>query len=180
MKVNFVKSPLTGKAWVIIIVVIAVGSNHCKIKLNQFQTGCKSHHNHMSTAVRNVVRAISAFNGKHWFSTLRNPATPFAITFLFASIDNVVTLNTYQKFHTDTSSRLRGAHRWNITILWVIFYFFFVFCFFNQPPQAHAQPERRVAERWMIAQNACSDARTCLLGVSLNEIFAGIVIWLAS
>jgi hypothetical protein len=31
--------------------------------------------------------------------------------------------------------------------------------------QAHAQPERRAVERCMMAQNVCSDARTCLLGV---------------
>jgi hypothetical protein len=32
--------------------------------------------------------------------------------------------------------------------------------------------ERRVVEKCMMAQNACSDTRMCLLGVSLNEIFA--------
>jgi hypothetical protein len=46
------------------------------------------------------------------------------------------------------------------------------FYFFYQFSQVHAQPERRVVERCIMAQNACSDARTCLLGVSLNEIFA--------
>jgi hypothetical protein len=48
------------------------------------------------------------------------------------------------------------------------------FSFFYQFSEAHAQPERRVVEKCMMAQNACSDARTCLLGVSLNEIFARI------
>jgi hypothetical protein len=46
--------------------------------------------------------------------------------------------------------------------------------FFYQFSEAHAQPERRVVEKCIMAQNACSDARTCLLGVSLNEIFARI------
>jgi hypothetical protein len=65
--------------------------------------------NHTSMAVRNVVRAMPAFNGN----------TDFRLSvsqqFVFASINYVVTLNIYQKFHADMSSRLRGAHRWNIT-----------------------------------------------------------------
>ncbi len=60
----------------------------------------------MSTAVRNVVRAIPAFNGKHRFLALRIPATPFATTLVFASLKYLVIPNTYQKFHADTSSRL--------------------------------------------------------------------------
>lgn len=41
----------------------------------------KSHR--MSTAVRNVVRAIPAFNGKHWFSTLRISSNAFGYHFRF-------------------------------------------------------------------------------------------------
>jgi hypothetical protein len=42
---------------------------------------------------------------------------------------------------------------------------------FYQFSQAHAQPERRVVERYMMAQNACSDALTCFLGFFLTYHF---------
>jgi hypothetical protein len=48
------------------------------------------------------------------------------------------------------------------------------FEFFYQFSEAHAQPERRVVEKCLMAQNAYSNARTAFWGVSLNEIFARI------
>jgi hypothetical protein len=112
----------------------AVDRHHHRNSLTTISTSERACHSelllkyekyHMSTAGRNVVRAIPPFNGKHWYSTLRVPETPFAITFVLFLINDVINFNTYQKFDDDASSRLQGAHWWNVMI---VRHLFFTFC----------------------------------------------------
>ena len=134
----------------------------CHCHCHNFKTGNVFLNYYMSTAVRNVVKAISVLKAKPQTSTHRARETLGATIVILTPSDYVISLTNRPKFHYGTLRRLGWAIGWHITTLWLFYLFIF---FIIRLSRTQGQPEP--SDTYRCVKNASPVVRKCLPGVWL-------------